>query len=156
MVTVSDIEGRLRVRDERLHDPSVAEAIRDALAASPEVYEVRGAARAGSLLVLYRHSKDVRNWILKRIGLHLQVHETVEAPASGSYRTVRVFPSIPAFAPIRPATKRKLTHIGMVSSLALSLLGAGFDWKALHVVSGALFILALGVHLSSKRRRLFA
>lgn len=36
MVTISDIEGRLRVRDERLHDPTVAEAIRDALAALPD------------------------------------------------------------------------------------------------------------------------
>ena len=158
MATVTDIEGRLRVRDERLKNPSAAESVREAIAACPGVVESRASSRAGSLLVLYRHSIGVRDEIMACLGRHL--------PA-GKMETETLPPAAPArpAQPPRPAccawsapvvSARRLTRAGMMISLAVSLLGAAFDRKKLHVASGIVFLASLAFHLKSKRRLLFS
>jgi len=150
MVTVSDFEGRLRIRDKRLQDPLVAEAVREDLAASPEVYQSKANVKAGSLLVLYRHSSGVREWIMSRISRHLQSGQGEAVHPDGSARPV----DSPRW--VRTPYRRRLVKRGMLAALALSLLGAVFDWKKLHVISGILFVGVLGFHLSGNKRRLLA
>lgn len=150
MVTVSDFEGHLRIRDEQLKNPLVAEAIRDSLAAFPEVYQSRAHVRAGSLLVLYLHSTGVRERIMDRITPYLRCDQGEAGDRNGSdrvgYLSVRV----------RAVTRRRLVHAGLLASLVSSLLGAAFDRKKLHVIAGILFLGVLGFHLSNKKRQLFA
>ena len=149
MVTVSDFEGRLRIRDKQLRNPVVVEALREALAESPEVYQSLANVKAGSLLVLYRHSSGIREWIMSRIGSRLQSDRGESAHPGGSAQ------SVSASRRARAVSRRKLVHSGMLASLALSLLGAALDWKKLHLVSGILFIGVVGLHVSGKRRQLF-
>jgi hypothetical protein len=151
MVTVSDFEGHLRIRDERLKNPLAAEAIRDALAESPEVYQSRANARAGSILILYRHSTGVRERIMERLTAHLRQFgkdDTVGANDSAQKR--------PLSSRARLVSRRKAVNYGMMASLALSLLGAVLDRKRFHVFAGILFLGMLGFHLSGKKRQLFA
>jgi hypothetical protein len=56
--------------------------------------------------------------------------------------------------PFPAVSARRLTNMGMMVSLALSLLGAALDLKRFHVISGILFVGVLGFHLSSKKRLL--
>lgn len=150
MITTSDFDGRLRVRDTQLHDPAVAEEIRQAFSANPEIHEVRANVQAGSILVLYQPTPGVRERVMGGIRVHLRAPDSAPAPSKPGGRRSRV-PQ-----PKLVLSRRRVLHGGMLTTLGLSLFGAVLDLKKLHVLSGALFLAVLALHIATKRRLLFA
>ena len=149
MTVVSDIEGRLRIRDELLKDRSTAEAVSKALLSCRGVNEVSYSEKVGSLLIQYSGSNLGQTEIKNIIAGFLK-----ESVGESTYGGRGIHVGRHPLSAIS-LNKRKLVHFGMLSSLAVSLLGASLDVKKLHLISGIVFIGVLGLHLSSKKRLLF-
>jgi hypothetical protein len=148
MVIVSNIDGRLRLRDERLKNPEVIEGIRKDLGDLPGlVCDISANRRVGSLLVYYEPPGSSSD-IIVAVENHLKKTEE----GKGLEKT----DPLPALLnAVKSLGTRKAIKFGMLGTLAISLVGVAFDIKKMHLISGLLFLSALGMHLSSKRRFLF-
>jgi hypothetical protein len=151
MIT-SFIDGRVRIRDSGLQKGPVADTLATTLSAVAGIGEVRANRRVGSLLIIYDPSLITIDRIMEILAPVLEE----KAPA----RKAALAGSVPAAAPrrvARPAIgKRKTVKIGMLVSLAASLVSAALDLKKLHIALGVVFLALLGGgHLYEKRRLLF-
>ncbi|BBA71662.1 hypothetical protein [Geobacter sulfurreducens] len=151
MVIASHVAGRLRIRDEKVRRESVAGRVREALAATTGVSSVEVSARVGSVLIIYSGAvtgADILAVVSKLVGS--AVVEEVVAPEPSKKAGPRISLAV------SPRLKRNAANIGMISTLALSLVAAPFHLKKLHVVAGIAFTVLVGDHLYERRQLLFA
>lgn len=154
MTIASHIEGRLRVRDPRLCRREHLEALRDKLLGSPDVQEVSGNVKTGSVLILYRKVRNAFQNISELIAEALppltnSVSERLlPSPAAVSSRK-------PVRAPYGPLlSKRRIINMGMLITLLGTLVSLGGS-KHLHAVAGVIFLAILSMHFLDKRKTLF-
>jgi hypothetical protein len=145
MTLVSDIEGRLRIRDKLLKDSYVADAARKDLLDSQGITHVSINFKVGSMLILYEPSQITRTDVENIVFQWLK-------PVVADENEATIFRSP---APRMTMKRRKLVNTTMLSSLLVSLVLAALDAKKLHILSGLLFLSALGLHLSTKQRSSF-
>ncbi len=150
MEIISDIEGRMRVRDERLKSAPFAEGVKRALSECEGARDVSFNVRTGSMLVLYQQTPGakecIRDAMVERLGEDEKGSFQQHAPSYSRRRTLS----------FRAAGKhRRLIHYGMLISLLFSMGGAGLGAKKLHIYTGILFLNVLAAHLFGKRRFFF-
>ncbi|MBI5586222.1 MAG: hypothetical protein HY892_20625 [Deltaproteobacteria bacterium] len=156
MVVASRIAGRLRIRSEALKQEPRLLAVREALLATPGVGGVEANPRVGSLLVLYSEAATKAEEILKVVSNSL---ESGPGPGSAGERrrkSVEGPPTCRATLTMKLARKRKIRKVGLLTSLALNLLGAIFDLKKLHLPAGLIFVALVGDHVYQRRARVFS
>ena len=152
MMIASSIEGRVRIRDDRLKDPLMGEIIRKTLTARPDIKDVSVNRKAGSLLISY-HTPMSLGGLMDLLAPHMKEEKRAEGPGNpGDSPKIAVLRRV---LPELNATRRRWVRRGMLGSLSISLLGAASDFKKLHVISGLGFVGILGIHLFDKRRLLF-
>lgn len=163
MVVASQVEGRVRIRDEGLKRALVAGEVRDALLESEGVTGVESNPRVGSLLVLYNAAVTAVEHILKKVSELLGTEEEqTEERAEGeeaprSFPGVRLIERLSQSMPrsISRRWKRNLVNAGMLLSLAVSLLLGFFGLKKLHILTGILFVALFGDHFYLHKERIF-
>jgi len=148
MDVVSETNGRMRVRDSRLRDGDAAQKVREVLIEIPGVLGVSINPRAGSALLHYEPSGNLRDEILSCIGNQLQSPQSTTRSLGTTVRTLGK--KVPVLY------TRRVVKAGLLTSLAMTLMGVIFDREKLHVVSGFVYIGFVGLHLIMKRRLLFA
>jgi len=149
MEITSCIDGRIRLRDEELTQPSLAEAVQAKLYALPEIRTVRINRRTGSLLIIFDRIRTTLRKILSALAGFFGL-----PAAKGSSGSDSSCASAPAHA--RPYfTGRRAVNLGMLASLIVSIGGAIAGTEGLHIAVGVLFVALVGVHISGKLRPLF-
>jgi len=152
MDVTSHIEGRVRIRDEGLKNETLLSKVTEALLVTPGIASVEANPRVGSLLVLYRAAVTGLEKIRQIISGLLAAGESVARTSSAGIGRV-----IGKFSPtVSPRTKRIAINIGMLASLALSLVAAVLDLKKLHILAGVIYLAIFGTHLFERRQSLFA
>jgi hypothetical protein len=146
MMIASHVEGRLRVRGDELKDSSLVRGVRDKLLARDGLLEVLANLKTGSLLIFYDPSPGVKEGVLHTLTPYLQKLAEGPSPKTGTSILARL-PNLP--------NRRRVVHLGMLSSLGVSLLAAVLDQKKLHILTGIAWLVFLGFHLSGKKRILF-
>ena len=151
MTIISNIPGRIRLRDERLTDAVYTEQIRSRLLALPEVTGAEVNQRTASLLVTYSPTPVVEEHL--RNALHLpEPLKPAQKPATGS-RT-RPGKSGKKTACL-PFTQRQILNYGMMITFAASGIGIALHYKKLHALAGFLFFGISSLHMYDKRKTLF-
>ncbi|MCC6347364.1 MAG: hypothetical protein IT388_09290 [Nitrospirales bacterium] len=144
------MEGRIRVRDERLKKRRIAEDLKRSLLAVKGMGEIVCNLRTGSLLIFFdtavANSKRILGIIGEALGFSLS---TGELPPAGSGRKESPLPHLAGMA-------RRVGKGGMAAALALSLLGAAAGGAKLHAAAGIVFIALVGVHMCRHNKTLFA
>lgn len=138
---VSFIEGRIRLRDERLRISQLADAVKEILLNIKGIKEVSANQRAGSILILYDKAVLKLEQILQVLADYLNIRVNYEKAKQ---------------ATCNPASIRRIAKIGMLLSLAISISAALLDLKALHVAFGVIFLGFLGLHLYLYKNIIFA
>lgn len=138
---VSFVEGRMRIRDECLKMPTIANAVEKTLMRIRGITEVAVNRRAGSILVLYDRSVLKIQQILNILADYLDINTFYR-------KTEQVV--------MNPVIRRRIAKIGMPLSLAISISAALLDLKALHVAFGVIFLGFLGLHLYLYKNIIFA
>ncbi|HBG06145.1 MAG: hypothetical protein A2075_02485 [Geobacteraceae bacterium GWC2_58_44] len=157
MVVASLVDGRVRIRDEKLKREPVLARIKEELMAAPGVTGVEANPRVGSLLVIYSAALTAVEKILKTVSELLGSGVEV----SGSAEPARSFVKMPfirreSFAVPSVLKARVLNNIGMLASLVLSI-GLGiFGLKKLHILTGIVFVALFGKHFYERRAQMFA
>lgn len=134
LAIASSIPGRLRVRHPGLRAPEAAQIV-TRLAALPGVETVQHNLRVGSLLVMYDENRLREEDLLAAL----------DVPSAG--RADRE-PEEPVALTVPP----RLIAAGMAGTLGLTVYGAIVGKRRLHVTSGMLFLVAVGIHLLAGRR----
>lgn len=154
MTIASHIEGRLRVRDPRLCRREHLEALKEKLLGSPDVQEVSGNVKTGSVLILYRKVRNAFQNISELIAETLAPlansvsEQWLPSPAAVSSRKRVQVPSRPLLS------KRRVLNMGMLIALLGTLVSLGGS-KHLHAVAGFIFLAILSMHFLDKRKTLF-
>lgn len=132
-------EGRVRLRAAALRDPEKLRQVEDTIRSQDGVLHTLANPRTGSLLVEYDPERIPRqNLFMAAELLEKELGLSREKPERRK-KTVQL---------ITPGTELML----LAGALGFSMLG-GVVSKRLHVAAGALFLLAAGRHLYSRRRR---
>lgn len=129
MIT-SFIEGRIRIRDEALKTDSISASIKSRLLKVKGVSGVEANTKVGSILIVYDNSTDISE-VMSALKNYIKISKTSPEKA------LRV----------RKGTIKKAVNTGMLASLMISLIGAAFDIKKLHITTGIIFLGFLGSHL---------
>ena len=137
---VSFVEGRMRIRDERLKMPTIANAVEKTLMRIRGITEAAVNRRAGSILVLYARGVLKMQQILNILADYLDINTFYRK----TEQVVR-----------KPVIRRRIASIGMLFSLALSLVAALADLMPLHVILGIVFLGFLGLHLYRSKNIIF-
>lgn len=156
MVVASHIEGRVRIRDEGLKRESLLIRAKAALLAVPGVSGVEGNGRVGSLLVLYSAAVTGVERIMEAASDILGSGEEAESAAESGRAFGNGSLAGRVSLAISPRLKNRMVNIGMLASLALSLVAIVFDLKKLHLVTGMIFVALFGDHLYHRGRLVFA
>lgn len=150
MLITSCIDGRIRVRDGLLRDLALAGSLSRLLLNTPGVREVSANPRSGSLLIVFQQARITLRQLTALLERFFGSEQPGTPAPKAQTRPGRL--RLPGLA----AVQRQAVNLGMLASLLVSLLGAVLGAKLLHIISGAIFMAALGVHLFDKRRSLFA
>lgn len=134
----SFIDGRIRIRDEKLKSISTGSHIKTKLLQFKGITDVTINHRTGSLLILYDKVILRLEHILHVLADYLEVAKIKYSKG------------------INFITDRKIVNIGMLSSLALSMFGAVADATSLHIIAGVIFLGFLALHLFRYKNMLFA
>ena len=164
MVVASQMDGRVRIRDEGLKREPLASKVREALLATPGVSGVEANTRVGSLLVLYSAALTPAEKILKMVsqllGSPLEQARPAEASQGGAEEPRRSWKMpLPWRTPHaeRSVLKRRMMgNIGMLAALTVSMVAAIFHLKKLHILTGIIFLFLFGDHFYQRRTRMFA
>lgn len=140
---VSLIDGRIRIRDIRLRGDIFSTALKERLLAQRGITEVLINCKVGSLLVFYNTAEVNTTEIINILSNYLDIADNPKTSrARSKIRKVSI-------------SKQRIIKIGMLSSLALNLIAAVLDAKALHITAGIIFLGFLGSHLIKRRRLIF-
>lgn len=152
MQIASCIDGRLRIRDQKLTQKGVAEAVCTVLTALPGISQVTFNARVGSLLIIYSAAVTKLQGIMESIAELLGEQE--EPSTSRSCERASSFVS--GIRSLKLPERRAAVNLGMLASLVTSMLGIILGLKKLHVAAGILFLAFFGIHIFERRRAMFA
>ncbi|MBT9171558.1 MAG: hypothetical protein DDT18_01941 [Actinobacteria bacterium] len=136
----SIIDGRMRIRNSRLKESAFAGELKSHLSAAKGLKEILINPRVGSALLVYDTSITSAERIIKRIGSLLDVTQETEIP-KGKKANVNT---------------RRAISIGLLASLAASLIALVFGSKALHAVFGLAFLSFAAVHIFKDGKFLLA
>ncbi len=125
----SFVEGRIRIRDEKLKSISAVSHIERKLSQFKGITDVSINRRSRSLLILYDKA------ILK---LEQLLHVLADYLDAAKTECRKYAVSI---------TDRKIVNRAMLASLTLSMFGAAIDITAVHIIAGIVFLGFLGLHL---------
>jgi hypothetical protein len=152
MQVASCIDGRLRIRDQKLTQNGVAEAVCAVLSALPGINQVTVNERVGSVLIIYAAAVTKLQSIMESIaGL---LGEQQEEPSRSCSSVKDSF--VAGIRSLRLPDKKTTVNLGMLAALITSMLGIMFGLKKLHVAAGILFLAFFGIHLFERRRAMFA
>lgn len=149
MEITSHFGGRARIRSEKFKNGSVAASVREDLAAAPGIEKIEVNSRVGSLLVFYSESVTDLNSISELIAKSLDAEADPMSAAPSTNDNTMCRPLFPK------RLKRNITNIGMLAALLLSMIGAVFHFKKLHVLTGIIFLALFGDHFYERRELLF-
>lgn len=136
MIT-SCIDGRIRIRDEKLESIAIASHIEKRLSQFKGIVYVAINRRTRSLLIFYDKTILKFEQVLHVLADYLDI-----AKAESKRR-------------ISCIADRKIVNLGMLASLAVSMLGAAADIAALHITAGIIFLGFLGLHIFRYKNMLF-
>lgn len=134
----SFVEGRLRIRDEKLKNRAAADEIQRLITPVKGIFDVSINQRTGSLLIFYDRA------ILK---LEQLLHVLADYLNTTKPECKRYAVSL---------TDRKIVNLGMLLSLAVSMFGAAIDITAIHIAGGIIFLVFWGLHIFRYKNMLFA
>ena len=160
MVVASVVDGRVRIRDEKLKNASTVERVKDELMANSEVSSVEGNHRVGSLLVLYDAARGAVEKILKAVsellGSEIDLGESA-APAEAKPRCSFQLRSLAEKLrfPASVRTKKKMLNWALLGTFLVSITAALFYLKRVHVLAGLLFTALVADHVYSRRAQMF-
>lgn len=137
---VSATPGRIRIRDRALRSPALLERLEAAVNCFEGVTETRGNAAAASLVLHFDLARTAVEQLESEVERALDALLRQPAADSGSKSRRRQI--------------NRLAKAGMLGSLAVSLALVAAGKKRGHAVAGALFLGALGVHLTVHRKSL--
>jgi len=137
-VITSFIDGRIRIRDEKLKSISVVSHIQRTLSQFKGITDVSINRRSRSLLILYDKT------ILK---LEQLLHVLADYLDAAKTECRKYVVSL---------TDRKIVNLAMLASLAVSMFGAAIDIAAVHIAGGIVFLGFLGLHFFRYKNILFA
>lgn len=145
MIIISDIPGRLRVRDRQLAEGARAGTIEEQVQAVAGVTGVTVNPRTGSLLVVYTPAAAVVAEIRALLaGLF--------GPAEASGAAGPCLRPLAGLLATATPLHRNSVKLGMIVSLLTSLIGVALGAEAVHIAAGVLFLATLAVHLFERRR----
>lgn len=136
---VSSIPGRIRIRDKTFADAGRCERLRDAFLALDGVAEVETRPDASSLIVHYDAAA------VSPEHMESLADEMIDAEIAAS-RGKRA----------RSMAVNRAAKIGMLASLATSLVLAASGARRAHAITGGLFVGCLGLHLLTHRHKIIA
>lgn len=138
----SFINGRIRIRDEKLKSIAAASHIEKKLSHLKGILNVSINRRAGSILIFY----DKTVWRIEQAlyALADYLADYLDIGRVGCKRRISCI------------ADRKTVNLGMLVSLALSMFAAALDIAALHITAGIVFLGFLGLHLFRYKNMLFA
>ena len=142
---VSFIDGRLRIRDVSLKYPSTAENLRKVLLDIKGVSEVETNRRVGSLLVIYDKAVTGITKIVEAASAYLNIKE----------RTKDIVQRKRTPAVAKKLIVRRASNIGMILSLATSVIAAIVGVKGLHIAAGTAFLLFFVAHFAQHKEKVF-
>lgn len=147
----SIIDGRMRIRNSRLKEGSFAGELKRHLSAIKGLNEILINPRVGSALLVYDTSIISAERIIKRISRLLDVTQETkktEGNAAG-LNPIREFS-------LNKINTRKAVSIGLLVSLAASLIALVFGSKALHAAFGLVFLSFAAIHILKYEKLLSA
>ena len=151
MQITSCIDGRIRIRDQRLTSTDVASAIDAKLSALPGVAQVSVNGKIGSLLVVYSATAVTLKKIMETISTLLGETEQPLREPTGE----RITRSLRIRLPTLP-DRRSIVNMGMLASLVTSMVGIMVGLKKLHYAAGVVFLAFFGIHIFERRAAMFA
>jgi len=157
-VIASFVEGRIRLRDEKFKNRAVGDEIQKNVAHLKGILNVSINQRTGSLLIFYDKTILKLEQLLHVLADYLDAAKAVSRKANrGLSQNYGHSPHIKYEAghsdletvPVARVsiTNRKIVKLGMLASLAVSMLGAAADIAALHITAGIIFLGFVGLHI---------
>jgi heavy-metal-associated domain-containing protein len=153
-MVVSSIDGRLRIRHQELLNPDVAERLKTSLGSETGVQTVAVNTRVGSLLITYDTRSADREAL--KIKLSPYMGEGDAAGVGGKLSLAVREKAAAAGRALSAVNARKAIGAGMLGSLLLSMIGALFGAKTLHIVAGLVFLLFMMLHLLKNGNMIFS
>jgi len=146
MIT-SFIDGRLRIRDESLKNPSTAENLRKVLFEVKGVSAVEINRRVGSFLVIYDKAVTGIMKIVEAASAYLNMKEMINDAVQRKKKKTAV---------AKKRIVRRVSNIGMFLSLAASVIAAIVGGKFLHIAAGIAFLIFFATHFAQHKEKIFA
>lgn len=142
----SMVNGRIRIRDSKLKKGVFANEFQRHLSVVTGLKGISINTKVGSALLIYDTSITSDERIIKHIGRLLDVTQETEVP-KGKGAGVNH---------IRNRVNRRAVNIGMLASLAASLIALIAGSKALHAALGLVFLGFTAVHIFKNKNLLLA
>jgi len=142
----SMVNGRIRIRDSKLKKGVFANEFQRHLSVVTGLKGISINTMVGSALLIYDTSITSDERIIKHIGRLLDVTQETEVP-KGKGAGVNH---------IRNRVNRRAVNIGMLASLAASLIALIAGSKALHAALGLVFLGFTAVHIFKNKNLLLA
>ncbi len=158
---VSSINGRLRYRAPWLKQHTLQQAFKDKLHQQPAITQMNMNVSTGSILVNYD-----TNYISRAALEALIVEIALSLVSSAEARTCpmhtvnestnksRTPSQKPSKRPIKAISVNQAIKFGMLGSLIPSMAWAAVGSKKIHILSGGVFLIFVGMHMFSYRKRL--
>jgi hypothetical protein len=146
----SFVEGRIRLRDEKLKNSAVVDEIQKRAAQLKGISDVSINQRTGSLLIFYDKAVLRLEQVLHILADYLDAAKTEWGLSQNYGHSPRIqrgrlrFGTVPVAGPF---FCRKFVKLGMLASLAVSMLGAAAGIAALHITAGIIFLGFVGLHI---------
>jgi hypothetical protein len=140
-MVVSHIDGRLRIRDNAIKNPSIVSALEDIFKEEKGIIEMLINQRVGSMLIFYDSTITDFKGIIKIITPYLNAKKDPDKPALEG-ALINKGRSL-----VSRLGRRMLPNIGMLISLALTVISVMIGGKGLHGIAGLFFMGFLGMHI---------
>lgn len=143
MIT-SFIDGRLRIRDEKLESIATASHIEKRLSQFKGIVHVAINRRTRSLLIFYDKT------ILKFEQVLHVLADYLDIAKAENKRRISCIADRKIVNPVRNVRVKAISNgvkLGMLASLAMSMFGAVLDIAVLHITAGIVFLGFLGLHI---------
>lgn len=156
----SFVEGRIRLRDEKFKNRAVGDEIQKNVAHLKGILNVSINRRTGSLLIFYDKAGLRLEQVLHILADYLDAAKTEWGLSQNCGHSPRIkygagsdFGTVPVARV--SITNRKIVNLGMLASLAVSMLGAAADIAALHIAAGIIFLGFVGLHIFRYKTHMF-
>jgi hypothetical protein len=149
MIT-SFIDGRIRIRDEKLKSIAVVSHMEKRLSQLKGILNVSINQRTGSILIFYDRTVLRIEQALHVLADYLDIVRVVCKSRISSIADRKIV------NPVRRLCLLNGVNLGMLASLAVSMFGAALDIAVLHITAGIVFLGFLGLHIFRYKNMFFA